>query len=133
MAILLVLFAALAYWALPKYTSMEESKYFQKEEVEAQAKMIIDLFTEEDYEVMQAYSVKNMQTVLNAQYMDENKAYFAEDWGDLISYGTMVTVQVSQMGKTSAAVQMTNLYENTSVTFVLFFNRDMKLEGLWMR
>ncbi len=129
-----VMLAAVVYWALPKAIAIEDSKIFEKEETEELAKEVIRLFNEEDYDKLHTYSIEKMKEVLNKESMDEIKeVYIGEDWGAFETYGNIYMAQISQMQKKSVAVQIGARYENVNVTYTLYFNEDMKLEGFWMR
>lgn len=132
--VILVILVAIVYWALPKSIAIEDSKIFEKEETETLAKEVIRLFSIEDYDTLHTLSIEKMQDLLNKESMDEIKrTYIGEDWGALESYGNIYMAQVSQMQKKSAAVQIGAVYENVNVTYTLYFNEEMKLEGFWMR
>ena len=49
-AILLVI-SAIAYWAMPRTTALEDSEIFDAEEVEETSEQIIQYLNEEDYEL----------------------------------------------------------------------------------
>lgn len=132
-AVILILFGAVLYWALPKTTPIAESKIFQEDQVEKRAKEVIRQIGAEDYESLRACSDEKIKAILNDGFIEDAKKNFGSDWGELSSYGNSYIVQTSQMGKTYAVVQMNTSFENTGVTFTLSFDKDMKLAGLYMK
>ncbi|MFR0707679.1 MAG: DUF3887 domain-containing protein, partial [Eggerthella lenta] len=60
-------------------------------------------------------------------------ALFGDDWGALKSFGNTYATGVTQMGMTGNAVNLVAIYENTTVTFDIGFNEDLKIIGLNMR
>ena len=133
--ILLILILIISWW-WPRVSEVGSDGTFNKEDVESQSELIINLLNEEDYEGLCSYSNDTMKTVLQKENYDSLKAAkesIGSDWGAFISVGKVYMTQISQMGKKCVIVQMNVSYENVSVTYTITFDEDMKLAGLYMR
>lgn len=132
-AVALVLIACGIYWFLPKTYELSKGGYFDAKTVETGMQEVIAELDRGDYEAMQANATEEMQPVLTAEYMESAKATVSDDWGAFQAYGTAYMMQIKQQGKRFAVGQMTVSYENTSVTYTLTFDEDMKLAGLFIK
>lgn len=129
-----LVFALLGYWAFPRSKPIEESKVFDAEQVEIQSMAVILAFNMEDYDTLQGeYADKTMKSVLTKEQMDSVKSGFEVDWKSDVSFGNSYAVEVKQMGKTYATVQMTVTYGEKNVTYTLSFDPDYKLAGFYMK
>ena len=59
------------YWIFPKSADISQSKYFNREQVEAAMKETVELLDEEDYDALQENAIPQMQTLLSAEKMGE--------------------------------------------------------------
>ena len=131
--ILLILAVGLIWWMLPKQIWLEDSKVFDVNMVEAQAKTVLDCFDNDDYKALKEMSDDKMRAFLNNHDLKSDKTLIAEDWGKREEIGKVYMVELTQRGKKSAVVQMHVQYENANVMYTISFNRDMELQGFWMQ
>lgn len=129
----IVVLAVLVYWAWPKSRDLADSKVFDEEEVRERAQQTVQLLDAGDYDALREESTDKLQTVFTGQQMEEAKQSLSPDWGEFQAFGNSYMVELTQMGKRSAVVQLNASYEKISVTYTLSFDEDMKLAGLWMK
>lgn len=133
-AVVVVVLALLGYWAFPKSKPIEESKIFDADKIEVLSMAVVLAFNMEDYDTLQEeYADEKMKAILTKEQMDSVKAGFDVDWKSNVSFGNVYTVELTQMGKTYATVQMTVTYGEKNVTYTLSFDPDYKLAGLYMK
>lgn len=123
----------IVYWIFPKSVDIEKSKYFSKEKVEAAMKETIVLLDEEDYTTLQKNAIPQMQSVLNADAMDDVRKIMSADWGERKQFGAAYIVELVQGNKHFAIGEITVTYENVSVTYRLTYDVDMSLSGMYVR
>lgn len=131
--LIIIVAAGIIWWMLPKQSWLKDSKIFEEDKVADQAELVVEYFDEDDYEALKAISDDNMKTFFDTQDLKSDKALIAENWGEQESIGNVYMLEMTQRGRKSAVVQMHVQYENASVMYTIFFNRDMELEGLWMQ
>lgn len=131
--VVVICLGSLLYWIFPKQSSIEESKVFEKEEVLQDAKEIIVLFGEEDYEALRARSVAKLEGSMTAEVLEPVKEMLGKDWGDFQSFGNSYIAEICQMGKSMAVVQMNVAYEHASITYTLSFDEDGRLAGFYVK
>jgi len=130
---LLVLLCAVIYLILPKTFSLDKSKVFSQKEVTQQTEQIIMLLDQEKYSVIRdTYSDKRMQKALTDTVFQKAEQA-VKHTGSYSKITSVYTVGMSQMGHQLAVVQMTALYRNSTVTYTITFNSNMKLSGLYMK
>lgn len=129
LALLLLLFCM-----VPKSYPIGKSGVFTEEEVIDRAKEAISYFYEDDYASLQAMcKEEEMKNAMNGEKMAEVKAMFGKDWGEFLNYGNVYAAEVSQLGKTTAAVQVSATYENTAATYTVVLDKDMMLIGFFIK
>lgn len=131
--VVIVVIAAALWWMLPKNTWLEDSKIFDSDAVQAKAEEVVALLDEGDYDGLKAMAADKLAPMINEDEMENARDNLSEDWGELQNYGSVYLIETTQRGQHSAVVQMTVAYENTSVTYTISFDEDMKLNGLWMK
>jgi len=131
--IVLVLAAAavFVYWILPK-GSMEIT-HFDEEEIKKRAELVIDLLDEDNYEELKKYSIEEMKSEEVEKAIREAKLFLGSDWGKRDSYGAVYAGEISQMGHRMAIVQVNVSYENTSVTYTIMLDKDLRICGLYLK
>lgn len=129
----LFLLGMLGYWIFPKTVDIEQSTYFDRQQVESAMKETVEMLDAEDYVALQEHAVPKMQSVLNAEIMDHAKEMLSDDWGERKQFGTVYLAEVVQAGRHMAVGEMTVTYENVSVTFRLSYDEKMRLSGLYVR
>lgn len=132
-AFLLILLGAGIYWVMPRQTALKEGGPFREPEVRSRAEEAILLLNAGDYESLQQMAEERLKSSLTAAVMEKAKGYFAEDWGELQSFGNSYIAEVTQMGERYAVIQLGAAYEHTSVSYTISFDTDMKLAGFYMK
>lgn len=121
------------YWIFPKSADISQSKYFNREQVEAAMKETVELLDEEDYDALQENAIPQMQTLLSAEKMGDAKRLLSDDWGERKLFGAVYMVELIQGNRHFAVGEMTVTYENVSATYRLTYDKDMRLAGIYMR
>lgn len=121
------------YWIFPKSIDIEQSKYFNKEQVEAAMKETIALLDTEDYIALQENAIPQMQSLLNTETRAEMRGTISDDWGERKQFGAVYMVELVQRNVHYAVGEVTVTYENVSVTYRLTYDKDMRLAGMYVR
>lgn len=130
----LVIAAGLIYWNMPKWSDISESTVFSEEQVRTAAEEIITLYGNDEYEAVVAYMTDDMKKVLNASTLSLSKSQMVTaDFGEFQSFGQMYLSEAKQGRKRFAMVQVSVAYTNTSVTYTLTFDEEMKLAGFYIK
>ncbi len=132
-AAVLVFLGAFGYWILPKTFAIEQSRYFDKQQVETAMKETIELLDAEDYKALQENAIPKMASLLNAETRSNIRKTFSGDWGERKQFGAVYMAELVQTGRHYALGEMTVTYENVSVTYRLTYDEDMRLAGLFVR
>lgn len=131
--ICLLLFMIVLYWVLPKQIWLENSQVFDEKQALEQAKHVVALFDEKEYDELKKISDETMKEHINETEMEASKTLLGKEWGEQISIGKSYAVEITQMGKKSALIQMHVNYENISVLYTISFNEKMELQGFYMK
>ena len=131
--IVLILLILLVYWMVPKSVDIGQSKYFNKEQVEAAMKETIELLDAGDYITLQESAIPQMQSFLNTETMDDVKGMLSGDWGERKLFGAVYMAEVIQGNRHFAVGEITVTYENVSATYRLTYDEDMRLSGIYVR
>ena len=131
--VMLVFLILFVYWIFPKSYDIEQSKYFNKEQVETAMKETIELLDAGDYIALQERVTPQMQTLLNAETMDDVKGMLSDDWGERKLFGTVYMAGLVQGNRHFAIGEITVTYENVSATYRLTYDEDMRLSGIYVR
>ena len=131
--VVMVFLISLVYWMFPKSFDIEQSKYFNKDQVETAMKETIELLDAGDYVALQESVTPKMQTLLNAETMDDVKGMLSDDWGERKMFGTAYMVELVQGNKHFAVGEITVTYEKVSATYRLTYDEDMRLSGIYVR
>ena len=131
--VIVALLIGLLYWALPKGSSIAESKYFTEGGMADAMAVTVDQLDAGDYEAMRENAIPEMQSTLTAEVMENAKAQISADWGKRESFASIYMGEITQKNRHYAVGEITVIYENTSVTYRLTYDTDMRLAGLYMR
>ncbi|NBJ93797.1 DUF3887 domain-containing protein [Parablautia muri] len=131
--VILVLLIVFVFWMLPKSFDIEQSKYFSKEQVEAAMKETVALLDAEDYAALQEGAIPQMESILNAETMNDAKKLLSDDWGERKQFGAVYMVELVQGSRHYAVGEIVVTYENVSATYRLTYNEDMCLTGIYVR
>ncbi len=126
--IVFVLFAFL-YWNLPRWGDIRESTIFQEEQIKTQVEEIIRLYSEDDFEAVNAYMNEDMKVILSAEMLRYTKTEREKDFGELLKFEDMELSEAKQNGNRYAVVQVKVLYSALRVTYSMTFDESMKLAG----
>lgn len=132
-AIILILSVAM-YRMMPKTSEIGSSGIFEERAVEEASKEIIEAFHAGDYETLKAWSTEEMHEVMTPEKLEDARKQTSEgEFGKFISFGEPHLIEMKQKGETYAMAQVAVSYENTSVTYTVAFNEDMKLAGFYLK
>lgn len=132
--IMIGLLAAGIYSFIPKTYEIDNNSIFNKDKVISQAEMIIGLIDKKEYDtVKNQYADAKMAKLMKETSITDAKERLGGEFGEFQSFTSVYTVEVKQMGRHFAVVQITALYEKQSVLYTISFNEDMKLAGLYMK
>ena len=129
----LLFLVAAVYWMLPKMQPIEESRYFDKEEVEAMMKTTIEQFDDEDWQTLQEQAIPEMQKFLTKEGIAEIKGTITEEWGERKEFGAVYLTELVQENISYVVGEITVTYEKVSVIYRLTYDREMKLAGFYVR
>lgn len=129
----IVVVLCIVYWMLPKSFDIDNSKIFDAAAVETQARSVIDLIHAEDYAALQEISIEAMQPAMTEALLSSAQEQIADDWGELENYGKIYMAEVRQRGQVYAVAEVSASYEYVNVTYLISFNPQMELAGLYMR
>lgn len=132
-AVVFVLLSVLVYWMFPKGRDIEQSKYFDKAQVETAMKETVTLLDEGASDELQENAIPQMQKFLDETGIKKIKATMSEDWGERQQFGAVYLAEVVQGNQHLAVGEITVTYENISVIYRLTYDQDMKLAGLYVR
>ena len=132
-AVVLVLLSILIYWMFPKGRDIEQSKYFDKAQVEAAMKETVTLLDEGASDDLQENAIPQMQKFLDKAGIQKIKATMSDDWGQRQQFGAVYMTELVQGNQHLAIGEITVTYENISVIYRLTYDQDMKLAGLYVR
>lgn len=131
--VILILLGTLVYWIFPKTADIAQSRYFNKEQVEAAMKETIELLDAGDYKALQDSAVSKMKPYLTEKTVDEIRRTLSDDWGERKQFGAVYMVELIQANKHFAVGEMTVTYDNISVTYRLTYDADMRFAGVYVR
>lgn len=131
--VLLVLMAVFFYWLLPKGKDIEQSKYFDKAEVEAAMKETIEQMDAGEFDFLQENAIPQMKAFLNEEDLGKVKEEMSDDWGERQQFGAVYVAELVQGNKHFAVGEITVSYDNITVTYRLTYDEDMRLAGLYVR
>ena len=129
----LILLSVLLYWMFPKGRDIEQSKYFDKPQVEAAMKETVTLLDEGASDALLENAIPQMQQYLDQAGIKKIKAVMSDDWGERQSFGAVYMTELVQGNQHLVVGEITVTYENISVIYRLTYDKDMKLAGLYVR
>ncbi len=132
-AVILILLGGFGYWIFPKAANIEQSGYFDRQQVENAMKETVELLDTEDYMALQENAIAKMKPYLTADKWTEIKAVFSDDWGEREQFGAIYMAEIIQAGRHSVVGEMTVTYENVSVTYRLTYDENMRFAGIYLR
>lgn len=130
---ILILLGVFGYWIFPKSVDIEQSAYFDRQQVEDAMKETVELLDAEDYAALQESAVAKLKPLLNAEMRTSIREALGNDWGERKQFGTVYLAELVQAGKHMAVGEMTVTYENVSVTYRLTYDEEMRFAGIYVR
>ena len=111
----LILLSVLLYWMFPKGRDIEQSKYFDKAQVEAAMKETVTLLDEGASDALLENAIPQMQQYLDQAGIKKIKAVMSDDWGERQSFGAVYMTELVQGNQHLVVGEITVTYENISV------------------
>lgn len=133
--IVFAVFVVWVYWAFPKQQKLGASGLFTEEEVREKAGQAVEWIAADDFDSVYRNAAPVVQKALGEDYraaLAGVKAQIGADWGEIVSYGSAYTAEVTQKGRHSAVIQINVSFENAGVTFRFSFDEEMRMDGLYM-
>ena len=131
--VVLAFLISFVYWMFPKYFDIDQSKYFNKEQVETAMKETIELLDAGDYFALRERGTPQMQALLDAETIDDIKGTLSDDWGERRMFGAVYMVELIQGNRHFVVGEITVTYENVSATYRLTYDENMRLAGIYVR
>lgn len=112
---------------------LKDSQHFRVEEVERAYSEVVRLIVEGEYDkLLEEWEDDVMRTLVTKETIKAAKDNVGENWGTFQKYGSTYSVEVNDGESLWALIQITEVYENVTVTFRVTFNEDMELSGLYI-
>lgn len=125
--------AGLVWWMLPKVRDIEKSKVFDAAQVRSLTEEVIELFSAEEYEALEAQACEELKKALEQTDFSTIRDYISPDWGELRIIGNIYAVEIHERNRVCATAQVNVSYENVNVTYTISFNRQMELYGFYIK
>lgn len=130
----IVLLSFGVYRSMPKSTEIGTSGVFEKSVVEDTAKQVIENLDAGDFDALKEMAAGTMKDAISAESLAEAKKQISDSgFGEFVSFGQPYMIELEQKGEMFAIAQIAVSYENTSITYTITFDKDMKLSGLYMK
>ncbi|MEZ3508587.1 MAG: DUF3887 domain-containing protein [Lachnospiraceae bacterium] len=129
--IVILFMAALSWWMIPKPAALGDSP--SQEEITASVENVIELLNKNDFETLRSISTEKLQPVLTQETIDKVRQNIADDWGEMQSIGKVYLQGIKQKGRFMIVTQVDVIYEQVSTVYTISFDKDLRLEGLYMR
>ena len=129
--IVILFMAALSWWMIPKPVALGDSP--SQEEITASVENVIELLNKNDFETLRSISTEKLQPVLTQETIDKVRQNIADDWGEMQSIGKVYLQGIKQKGRFMIVTQVDVIYEQVSTVYTISFDKDLRLEGLYMR
>lgn len=134
LVLLLTGLSCMTYWKMPKASGIEESRYFDKAQVEAAMKQTVEQLDAGEFDTLKENSISEMDKFLNQEEAKKIRSQVTEtDWGERTNFGPIYMVEMAQGNQHFAVGEVTVSYENVSVTYRLTYDENMLLAGLYVR
>lgn len=129
----IIIVAAVGIWVLiPKNYPLQSSKYFDEKEVETWNKAVVENISNKNIDKILSNSSKAFRNEVSE---DELLTYFEDmNTGKFVRISQIESVENrSLLQGTFAVSEVTAQYDNRSVIYLISFDTDGKLAGLYMR
>lgn len=131
--VVILILICLVYWMMPKAVDIEQSKYFDKAEVENAMKHTVELLDAGDYDSLKENAIEQLQAVLDEENIGKARAQISDDWGGRTQFGTIYMVELVQKNTHYVVGEIMVSYENVNITYRLTYDEEMRLAGVYMR
>ena len=128
-----VLLGAYVWWLFPKPLDIAADGAVTEEAVDEQVQTVVTLLNENDFETLRGMAIDELQGVLTQENIDQGRKPISDDWGEMLSIGSVYMQGMKQKGKEFIVTQTDVMYENVSVVYTITFDKELKLAGLYVR
>lgn len=132
-AVVAVLLFVAVFWLLPTSYEFGSSGLFEEDAVKAQLQVVVEKVGEGDYEYLKNISSERMKKGISDDVINKVKNQISDDWGNFNKYGNIYLFEMKQQGSNYVVGQVNVTYENVVVTYTITFNKDMKLDGIYLK
>lgn len=130
--VIVAVFAVL-YRNLPKWSDISESTVFDEGRVKARGEEIIQLYSDNEFQAVNAAMNEEMAQLLNEAMLQLTKTQLGEDFGALLAIEDMEVSVAEQGGSAYAMLQAQVSYSNIHVTYIMTFDEKMKIAGFHVK
>lgn len=100
----------------------------------ATAETVIDLVSKDDVDTLyQKYASAELIKAADKEVILQAKQNLNSDWGNFQKITSHHKQQVKQRGEYYTGFEIVALYDNLSVTYTMYFDKDDKLTGFYMK
>lgn len=130
--IIIIVAICMFNYFIPKNSSITQSKVFDENTLNEKAQVVINYINNDNYDKLMNISDELLQKSITHEELNE-AINMLGDLGNFKSITRTYFVEVKDKGEIMAVGEVVALYENTSVTYTITFDKDMKLIGLYMK
>lgn len=129
--LVLLFLIVLSWWMIPRPAALGDSP--SQEEITASVENVIELLNKNDFETLRSISIEKMQPIWTQETIDQARQNISDDWGEMQSIGKVYIQGIKQRGEFMIVAQVDVMYEKVSTVYTISFDKDLRLEGLYMR
>lgn len=119
--------------SMPVWTDIAESTVFEEAQVQASAKEIIYLYSDDAFDAIIEHMDADLCRVLDMATLQRKKVQIVRDFGPLSEIEQIQIAEVQEHGQKFAMAQAQVTYANIRVLFALTFDDEMKLVGFYVQ
>ncbi|MEG0277003.1 MAG: DUF3887 domain-containing protein [Coprobacillus sp.] len=120
------------YLSTPKTIPISESKIFDEEKVMSSSKQIIELVNQKNYQEVKSLCSDILKPAFNGEGFEDALKQLG-DLGEYQKISEYQFVEYKDKGQTVAVGDIVTLYQKRTVIYRLTFDKDMKLDGIYLR
>lgn len=128
-----LLLCAYVWWSFPKALDIKDIESVTEEAINAQVETVVTLLNENDFETLRGMAVDELQNALTQENIDKARKSISDEWGEMLVIGSIYAQGVKQKGRILIITQTDVMYENTSATYTITFDENLRLAGIYMR
>lgn len=119
---------------LPKTKDFGSSGKFEASVVEEQTKVILDLFTNKEYQkILDEYANKGLKEDAKAEDLAYAATGLGGDLGEIKEIESISLAEMEKGGVLYAVSESKVVYENITVIFTFSFNEKMEFSGIYLQ